>query len=142
MLANESIGPSDVHPEDGFSPAPLRCPSPRAGSINCATPLRRDGHMSSAPLIDPDVVDRVAAATSTLHDIDPTQFDAVTMLLLTTCVWIGCDRPIAWCDADHSLAGRPTARPFRGTAAGSAMVITTSRTMGSASTATTSVSGT
>ncbi len=28
--------------------------------------------------------------------------DAV-MLLLTTCVWIGCDRPIAWCDADHSL---------------------------------------
>ncbi len=25
------------------------------------------------------------------------------MLLLTTCVWIGCDRPIAWCDADHSL---------------------------------------
>ena len=29
--------------------------------------------------------------------------DAV-MLLLTNCVWIGCDRPIAWCDADHSLA--------------------------------------
>ncbi len=28
--------------------------------------------------------------------------DAV-MLLLTTCVWIGCDRPISWCDADHSL---------------------------------------
>ncbi|HYN33734.1 MAG TPA: DUF222 domain-containing protein [Ilumatobacteraceae bacterium] len=28
--------------------------------------------------------------------------DAV-MVLLTTCVWIGCDRPIAWCDADHSL---------------------------------------
>jgi hypothetical protein len=28
--------------------------------------------------------------------------DAV-MLLLTTCVWIGCDRPITWCDADHSL---------------------------------------
>jgi hypothetical protein len=28
--------------------------------------------------------------------------DAV-MLLLTTCVWIGCDRPIAWCDADHSV---------------------------------------
>ena len=28
--------------------------------------------------------------------------DAI-MLLLTTCVWIGCDRPIAWCDADHSL---------------------------------------
>jgi hypothetical protein len=25
------------------------------------------------------------------------------MLLLTTCVWIGCDRPIAWCDADHSV---------------------------------------
>jgi hypothetical protein len=25
------------------------------------------------------------------------------MLLLTTCVWIGCDRPVAWCDADHSL---------------------------------------
>lgn len=25
------------------------------------------------------------------------------MLLLTACVWIGCDRPIAWCDADHSL---------------------------------------
>lgn len=25
------------------------------------------------------------------------------MLLLTTCIWIGCDRPIAWCDADHSL---------------------------------------
>jgi hypothetical protein len=24
------------------------------------------------------------------------------MLLLTTCVWIGCDRPVAWCDADHS----------------------------------------
>ena len=28
--------------------------------------------------------------------------DAVT-LLSTTCIWIGCDRPIAWCDADHSL---------------------------------------
>ncbi len=28
--------------------------------------------------------------------------DAV-MLLLTTCVWIGCDQPVAWCDADHSL---------------------------------------
>jgi hypothetical protein len=28
--------------------------------------------------------------------------DAV-MLLLTTCVWIGCDRPTSWCDADHSL---------------------------------------
>lgn len=26
------------------------------------------------------------------------------MLLLTTCVWIGCDRPIAWCDADHSVS--------------------------------------
>ena len=25
------------------------------------------------------------------------------MLLATTCVWIGCDRPVAWCDADHSL---------------------------------------
>jgi hypothetical protein len=25
------------------------------------------------------------------------------MLLLTNCVWIGCDRPIDWCDADHSL---------------------------------------
>ena len=25
------------------------------------------------------------------------------MLLSTTCIWIGCDRPIAWCDADHSL---------------------------------------
>lgn len=25
------------------------------------------------------------------------------MLLLTTCVWIGYDRPVAWCDADHSL---------------------------------------
>jgi hypothetical protein len=25
------------------------------------------------------------------------------MLLLTTCIWIGCDRPITWCDADHSL---------------------------------------
>ena len=28
--------------------------------------------------------------------------DAV-MLLLTTCIWIGCDRPVSWCDADHSL---------------------------------------
>ena len=28
--------------------------------------------------------------------------DAV-MLLLTMCVWIGCDQPIAWCEADHSL---------------------------------------
>jgi len=28
--------------------------------------------------------------------------DAV-MLLLTTCVRIGCDQPVAWCDADHSL---------------------------------------
>jgi len=27
--------------------------------------------------------------------------DAV-MLLLTTCVWIGCDQPVAWCDANHS----------------------------------------
>ncbi len=24
------------------------------------------------------------------------------MLLLTTCVWVGCDRPVHWCDADHS----------------------------------------
>ncbi|MGB7880720.1 MAG: hypothetical protein WBL31_18285, partial [Ilumatobacteraceae bacterium] len=29
--------------------------------------------------------------------------DAV-MLLLTTCIWIGCDQPIAWCDADHSIS--------------------------------------
>ena len=29
--------------------------------------------------------------------------DAV-VLLLTTCVWIGCDQPVAWCNADHSLA--------------------------------------
>jgi hypothetical protein len=28
--------------------------------------------------------------------------DAV-MLLLTNCVWIGCDQPIHWCHADHSL---------------------------------------
>jgi hypothetical protein len=28
--------------------------------------------------------------------------DAV-MLLTSTCIWIGCDRPVAWCDADHSL---------------------------------------
>ncbi len=28
--------------------------------------------------------------------------DAV-MVLLTNCVWIGCDQPIHWCDADHSL---------------------------------------
>jgi hypothetical protein len=41
--------------------------------------------------------------------------DAV-MLLLTMCVWIGCDQPVAWCDADHSPGGRPTAPPFRGTA--------------------------
>ena len=27
--------------------------------------------------------------------------DAV-MLLATTCVWLGCDRPVHWCDADHS----------------------------------------
>jgi hypothetical protein len=25
------------------------------------------------------------------------------MLLTTTCIWIGCDRPTTWCDADHSL---------------------------------------
>jgi Domain of unknown function (DUF222) len=31
--------------------------------------------------------------------------DAV-MLLTTTCIWIGCDRPVAWCDADHSLGWR------------------------------------
>ncbi|MEM9516715.1 MAG: DUF222 domain-containing protein, partial [Actinomycetota bacterium] len=24
------------------------------------------------------------------------------MLLDTTCAWAGCDRPVAWCDADHS----------------------------------------
>ncbi len=29
--------------------------------------------------------------------------DAV-MLLATTCAWTGCDRPVAWCDADHSLS--------------------------------------
>jgi hypothetical protein len=28
--------------------------------------------------------------------------DAV-MVLLTNCVWIGCDQPIDWCDADHSV---------------------------------------
>jgi len=28
--------------------------------------------------------------------------DAV-MLLIATSVWIGCDQPVAWCDADHSL---------------------------------------
>ena len=26
------------------------------------------------------------------------------MLLLTTCVWVGCDRPVHWCDADHSTS--------------------------------------
>ncbi|MEM9516805.1 MAG: HNH endonuclease, partial [Actinomycetota bacterium] len=24
------------------------------------------------------------------------------MLLETECAWAGCDRPVAWCDADHS----------------------------------------
>ncbi len=28
--------------------------------------------------------------------------DAV-MVLLTNCVWIGCDQPIHWCDADHCV---------------------------------------
>ncbi|MGB0112094.1 MAG: DUF222 domain-containing protein [Ilumatobacteraceae bacterium] len=28
------------------------------------------------------------------------------MLLATQCCWIGCDRPVAWCDADHSLSWR------------------------------------
>lgn len=31
--------------------------------------------------------------------------DAV-MLLHTECVWVGCDRPTSWCDADHSLSWR------------------------------------
>ncbi|NQY56068.1 MAG: hypothetical protein HRT86_06200 [Ilumatobacteraceae bacterium] len=26
------------------------------------------------------------------------------MLLATECVWAGCDRPVSWCDADHSLS--------------------------------------
>lgn len=26
------------------------------------------------------------------------------MLLATTCAWIGCDRPVGWCDADHSIS--------------------------------------
>ena len=26
------------------------------------------------------------------------------MPLTTECVWAGCDRPVAWCDADHSLS--------------------------------------
>jgi hypothetical protein len=26
------------------------------------------------------------------------------MLLVTNCIWIGCDQPIHWCDADHSLS--------------------------------------
>lgn len=29
--------------------------------------------------------------------------DAV-MLLATACVWLGCDRPVEWCDVDHSVA--------------------------------------
>lgn len=31
--------------------------------------------------------------------------DAVT-LLATVCVWIGCDRPVGWCDVDHALTWR------------------------------------
>ncbi len=26
------------------------------------------------------------------------------MLLATECAWAGCDRPVAWCDADHSVS--------------------------------------
>ncbi len=25
------------------------------------------------------------------------------MLLATSCSWVGCDRPVEWCDADHSI---------------------------------------
>lgn len=25
------------------------------------------------------------------------------LLLATVCAWVGCDRPVEWCDADHSL---------------------------------------
>ena len=25
------------------------------------------------------------------------------MLLEDECAWVGCDRPTAWCDADHSV---------------------------------------
>ncbi len=28
------------------------------------------------------------------------------MLLATVCAWVGCDRPVAWCDADHSRSWR------------------------------------
>lgn len=28
------------------------------------------------------------------------------MLLATHCVWLGCDQPVEWCDADHSLGWR------------------------------------
>lgn len=31
--------------------------------------------------------------------------DAV-MLLATVCAWLGCDRPVHWCDADHSTGWR------------------------------------
>ena len=26
------------------------------------------------------------------------------ILLATQCIWLGCDRPVEWCDADHSVA--------------------------------------
>ena len=55
--------------------------------------IRRVVHDSSGTIIDLGRRQRLFRGSAR---------DAV-MLLTTTCIWIGCDRPIAWCDADHSL---------------------------------------
>ncbi len=64
------------------------------------------------------------------------------MLLTTTCIWIGCDRPTAWCDADHSLGWKAHGNTVPRNGNPSAKPTTTSKNAATTSTATTTATGT
>jgi hypothetical protein len=59
-----------------------------------------EAHRRGEP-VDPRRYRDVVVRTQSGRRLHP---DDAVVLLLTTCIWIGCDQPIAWCDANHSIS--------------------------------------
>ena len=94
--------------------------------------IRRVVHDSSGTIIDLGRRQRLFRGAAR---------DAV-MLLTTTCIWIGCDRPIGWCDADHSLGWKAHGTTVPRNGQPSAKPTTNSKNTATTSTATTTATGT
>jgi len=92
---------------EGDSPDPRRC-----RNVICRTQSGRRLHPDDA--INAALIGHVRRV---VYDASGTVIDLgrrsrlfrgssreAAMLLLTTCVWVGCDRPVHWCDTDHSTS--------------------------------------